>query len=100
MTTINPDSPKPALSGARVPDTQALLRQKAMEFTAVALGELLAPMFDTLAQDGGTFGGGQGEAAFRPMLVQQMAAGLAHQGGLGLTATVTQAMLRLQESQS
>jgi Rod binding domain-containing protein len=83
-----------------LPDAAAQLRQKAEEFTAVALGELLAPMFDTLAQDGGTFGGGQGEAAFRPMLVQHMAAGLAHQGGLGLTATVTQAMLRLQESKS
>jgi Rod binding domain-containing protein len=100
MIPVTPCASTAALTGAKTPDAAAQIRQKAVEFTAVALGELLAPMFDTLAQDGGTFGGGQGEAAFRPMLVQQMAEGLAHQGGLGLTATVTQAMLRLQESKS
>jgi Rod binding domain-containing protein len=85
---------------AQPADSAAQLRGKAVEFTAVALGEMLAPMFDTLAQDGGSFGGGAGEAAFRPMLVQHMAEGLARQGGLGLTDAVTQAMLRLQESKT
>jgi Rod binding domain-containing protein len=85
---------------AIAPNAAAQLRQKATDFTAVALGELLAPMFDTLAQDGGAFGGGEGEAAFRPMLVQKMAEGMARQGGLGLTDIVTQAMLRLQESKA
>ena len=80
--------------------TTAQIRQKAVEFTAVALTEMLTPMFGTLSGDGGTFGGGPGEAAFRPMLVQQMAAGIARQGGLGLTETVAQAMLKLQESRT
>jgi Rod binding domain-containing protein len=93
MSTISAMQPQPA--GAAVQ-----LRQKAVEFTAVALGEMLAPMFDTLAQDGGAFGGGQGEAAFRPMLVQQMAEGMARQGGLGLTDMVANAMLRMQESRT
>lgn len=81
-------------------DATAQIRQKAMEFTAVALTEMLTPMFDTLAGDGGPFGGGAGEATFRPMLVQQMASGIARQGGLGLTDTVAHAMLKLQESQT
>jgi len=34
------------------------------------------------------------------MLIQQMAAGIARQGGLGLTDQVAQAMLRLQESKA
>jgi Rod binding domain-containing protein len=89
-----------ALPAAATPSaaTAAQLRQQAEQFTAVALGEMLQPMFDTLAQDGGTFGGGVGEAAFRPMLVQQMAEGLARQGGLGLTESVARAMLGMQES--
>jgi Rod binding domain-containing protein len=80
--------------------TDAQVRQKAVEFTAVALTEMLTPMFGTLAGDGGPFGGGPGESAFRPMLVQQMAEAIARQGGLGMTDTVARAMLRLQESRT
>jgi Rod binding domain-containing protein len=80
--------------------TDGQIRQKAVAFTAVALTEMLSPMFDTLASDGGPFGGGAGETAFRPMLVEQMADGIARQGGLGLTDIVARAMLRLQESRT
>jgi Rod binding domain-containing protein len=78
----------------------ARVTQAAEDFTATSLAALLAPMFDTLDPQGGFFGGGAGEAAFRPMLVQQYAASIARQGGLGLTASVTQALLRLQEKNS
>ena len=77
----------------------ARLEKSAQDFTAVALGEMLAPMFDTLDQTGGTFGGG-GEAAFRPMLVQEFAKTIARQGGFGLTEQVAKAMLALQEKRS
>jgi Rod binding domain-containing protein len=83
-----------------LPDTSpaaAKLRQAGEDFTAVALNEMLAPMFEGLPQDGGLFGGGAGEAAFRPMLVQEVANSMARHGGLGITTLVTQAMLRLQE---
>jgi Rod binding domain-containing protein len=78
----------------------ARLEKSAQDFTAVALGEMLAPMFDTLDQTGGTFGGGGGEAAFRPMLVQEFAKTIARQGGFGLTEQVAKAMLALQEKRS
>ena len=78
----------------------ARLEKSAQDFTAVALGEMLAPMFDTLDQTGGTFGGGVGEAAFRPMLVQEFAKTIARQGGFGLTEQVAKAMLALQEKRS
>ncbi len=87
-----------ALPGASAPPQR--IRKAAEEFTAVALGEMLSPMFATLDDTGGILGGGPGEAAFRPMLIQQMAAGIARQGGLGLTDQVAQAMLRLQESKA
>jgi Rod binding domain-containing protein len=98
MTIAPVLSTGPAAPGPETRGSAAAVRRNAVEFTAVALGEMLAPMFDTVQQDGGDFGGGAGEAAFRPMLIQQMAEGLAKQGGLGLTDTVAQAMLRMQEA--
>ena len=69
----------------------------AREFEALALGALLAPMFETIESARGDFGGGDGEAAWRPMLTQELANGLARHGGLGLAAPVYRQMLRLQE---
>jgi Rod binding domain-containing protein len=97
---MSPTPPAATPPRATAAEAAAQIRQKAVEFTAVALTEMLTPMFDTLAGDGGPFGGGPGEAAFRPMLVQQMAAGIARQGGLGLTDSVARAMLKLQESRT
>jgi peptidoglycan hydrolase FlgJ len=85
---------------AKAPQTRAQIEKSAQDFTAVALGEMLSPLFDTLQQDGGTFGGGQGEAAWRPMFVQEIAKSLAGNGGLGITGIVSQAMLKMQEDRS
>lgn len=87
--------PRAAPQPAQSPEK---LRQAAQDFVAVAFSELLKPMFDGVDDaQADPFGGGQGEAMFRPMLVQQMAAGIARQGGFGLTDQVAQAMLRMQE---
>jgi Rod binding domain-containing protein len=90
----------PSLPSSASPPIREKIDRAAQNFTAVALGELLAPLFETLPKDGGTFGGGQGEAAWRPMLVQEIAKSMAQNGGLGITTLVTQAMLRLQENGS
>ncbi len=74
----------------------AKLRQSAEAFTAVALNEMLAPIFSTAAADG-PFDGGAGERAFRPMLVSEIAKHMAHAGGFGLTDAVYRQMLTLQE---
>jgi Rod binding domain-containing protein len=92
----SPALPAPTSTGTALPMGRA--RHAAEAFTAVAIGEMLSPMFATLDDTGGSFGGGAGEAAFRPMLIEQMATGIAHQGGFGITDQVAQAMLRLQES--
>jgi len=95
MTTIK--TLPPAQPGSAMPPK---LQKSAEDFTAVALNELLAPMFDTLDAAGGAFGGGPGEAAFRPMLINEFAKSLAQNGGLGLTSAVAAAMLQLQEKRS
>ena len=44
------------------------------------------------------FGGGAGEEAWKPMLVQEFAKQIANHGGLGLAKPVYDAMMRMQEA--
>jgi Rod binding domain-containing protein len=60
---------------------------------------MLAPMFSTVDQSKGLFGGGDGEAAWQPMLVQELAKSIAGHGGLGLAVPVFRQMLQMQETQ-
>ncbi len=80
------------------PDITAKLRKSAEDFTAVALDEMLKPMFDGAdASSDGPFGGGAAERAFKPMMITEMAKQMARSGGLGIAEPVYQQMLRLQE---
>ena len=103
-------SPKPlsaslhggAHAGPRPVDA-ARAAKAAEDFTAVALSEMLKPVFgvaeDIGSPDGsGPFDGGAGEKTWRPMLIDEIAKSIAHQGGLGLSAPIAQAMLRMQET--
>jgi Rod binding domain-containing protein len=84
-----------------LPPAQATkLWKAAKDFEAMAIGELLAPMFDTVDSAHGPFGGGDAEAAWRPMLVREIGKQIEAQGGLGLTGPVFQALLRKQEGTS
>ena len=73
------------------------LVQAATAFEATTIAQLLQPMFDTVDSAHGVFGGGEGEAAWRPMLVDAVAKQSAAQGGLGLAAPVLRQMLQMQE---
>ena len=55
-------------------------------------------MFDTVDSAHGAFGGGDGETAWRPMLVDAMAKAIAAHGGLGLAAPVLRQMMQMQET--
>lgn len=87
------------------PDAAALARpgvaktwKAAQDFEAMALGQMLAPMFDTVDSARGPFGGGDGEATWRPMLTQELAKRLSAHGGLGLAVPVFHQMLQMQEA--
>jgi flagellar protein FlgJ len=71
--------------------------EAAQSFEAMAIGQLLGPMFDTVDTAHGLFGGGDAEAAWRPMLVDALGKQMQAQGGLGLAQPVYAAMLRAQE---
>jgi peptidoglycan hydrolase FlgJ len=76
----------------------AKMAKSAKDFEAMAIGQLLQPMFDTIDSAHGTFGGGSGEEAWKPMLVQEFAKQISNQGGLGLARPIYDAMLRMQEA--
>jgi len=100
MTPVPPRGATP-LSATPSP-AQALpaedpLRRAAREFEAQALGALLQPIFATVDAARGAFGGGAGEAQWRPMLVDAYAAAIARAGGLGISEAVHRALLRAQE---
>ena len=73
------------------------LWQAACNFEAMAIGQLLRPMFETVDTAHGTFGGGEAEAAWRPMLIDAIGKQMAANGGIGLAVPVYNAMLRAQE---
>ncbi len=87
-----------AQAGAAGPDRTAKLRQAATAFEAGAIGEMLAPMFNTVDSAHGLLGGGDGEAAWRPMLVQAIGKQMAEHGGLGLADSIYRALMQAQET--
>ena len=80
------------------PIDSAKLWQAARDFEAMAVGQLLQPMFDTVDLAHSAFGGGAAEAAWRPMLVDAIGKQMAAHGGIGLATPVFEAMLRAQEA--
>ncbi len=83
---------------AGAPDPATEMRQKATEFEAMAIGEMLKPMFDTVDTSGGLFGGGPGEAAWRPMLIETIGKQMAQHGGIGLADAVYRALMQSQQT--
>ena len=94
------------MTGQIVPATSTLppaqtarLWQAARDFEAMAIGQLLQPMFETIDAKHSAFGGGEAEAAWRPMLVDAIGRQMAAHGGIGLAVPVFNAMLRAQEQE-
>ena len=95
-----PSAGRPAIAAAPLGDAKARLTKAAEDFTAVTLGEMLKPMFEGTDNSNDLMGGKQGEAAWRPMMIDEIAKSMAHQGGLGLAEPITRAMLAMQEKKS
>jgi len=70
----------------------------AQDFEAVALGEFLKPMFETVDLGKAPMGGGSGEEQWKPMLIDAVSKQIARSGGLGLAQPVFMQMIKLQES--
>ena len=67
----------------------------AQQFERMFIAEMLRPMFEGIETDG-PFGGGNAEATFRPMLIDQYADAIAKGGGVGIADSVLKEILRMQ----
>ena len=74
--------------------------RSAQDFEAMALSQMLTPMFATVDTSAGPFGGGEGEQAFKPFLTDAIARQMQAHGGIGLAMPVWQQMMRLQEAET
>ena len=84
-----------------VPADPAKMWKAARDFEAMALGEFLKPMFETVEpKKHNMFSGGTGEKTWKPMLVEEISKKIAAAGGLGLAAPIHAAMLRMKEGKS
>ncbi len=90
--------PAPAAPATGLPPAAVARAEKtAADFEAMAIGQMLQPMFDTVDLSHSLFGGGDAEKTWQPMLITEMSKMIASHGGLGIARPVLQEMLRLQE---
>lgn len=94
-----PPTRSPTATAAAARDAGSIQRA-AQEFEAMAVGQMLAPMFQTVDTAKGAFGGGSGEEAWKPMMVAELGKQVAKGGGIGLARPVMEQMLRLQEARN
>ena len=87
-----------AAAAGVAPATAAGDWKAAQGFAAMAAGELLRPMFATVDLSRSRFGGGAGEAAWTPILVQAIGHEIAGRGGFGIADSVFRELLREQHS--
>lgn len=88
------------VSPAAPPAPDAKSAKSAREFEAMAIGQLLQPMFATVDGAHSLFGGGAAEETWKPMLINEIAKKIAAGGGFGLARPVLAEMLRMQESRN
>jgi flagellar protein FlgJ len=80
------------------PEKLREIDKKAKEFEAMAIGQLLQPMFETV-ETNGLFGGGIGEEHYRSFLVNEYGKMLATEnGGLGIAKHVRDHMIKMMEA--
>jgi Rod binding domain-containing protein len=75
--------------------TREQAKAVAEQFERMFISEMLAPMFQGIETDG-PMGGGNAEATFRPMLIDQYADAIAKGGGIGIADSVLKEILRMQ----
>jgi Rod binding domain-containing protein len=72
-------------------------KKAASQFESVFITEFLGSMFEGISTDG-PFGGGQGEAMFRSLMLDQYGKQIESRGGFGLSAAITKQLLAAQEA--
>lgn len=88
------DGAKPQLNAKAMPEK---IRKSAQEFEAFFLSQMVGHMFEGIDVNA-QFGGGQGEAVYRSLMVQEYGRTLSKAGGVGIADMVGREMMRMQEA--
>lgn len=86
-------APTPAAKPA-APQADAVTAEKAQEFEAMFLGQMVDEMLSTV--DVGSFGGGHAEETWRSFLSNAIGESIAEQNSTGIARTIETAMQRYQ----
>ena len=88
--------PTPQISNnGSIADPRARIEKTAKEFESAFLSTAFQTMFSGVNKSE-PFGGGEGEQAFKSFLMDAFAKQMTRSGGVGLAASVTQEMLKMQ----
>lgn len=88
-------APKPVAMNAASTEKA---RETGKNFESMFVTQMLNHMFTDLDSENGWFGGGQAEAMFRPMLMDEYGKMIANHGkGIGIADSVTRVLLSQQE---
>lgn len=72
------------------------MRDAAQRLEGQFLSMMLKPMFDTVRNARGTFGGGAAEEQWQPMMTDALANNVARAGGIGIRDMVLRHMIQVQ----
>ncbi len=89
-------SPASAQPSAAQTAGKAKIHKTAQDFESSFLQVMLGQMMNGAGQTDASFGGGEGEQAFRSFLTDAMAKGVVKAGGVGLSQTIEHELLKLQ----
>ena len=92
LNALKPIAAAPGASAGLAPEK---IKTVASKFESAFLSVMIGSMFEGVTTSA-PFGGGEGEAAFRSFLTEEMAKGVAKRGGVGLSSAVQREMLRMQ----
>lgn len=97
MTLVQSGAQSAPVKPPTATNNVAVATKKAKEFESVFISQFLSSMFSGISTDG-PFGGGQGEAMFRSMMIDQFGQAIEQRGGFGLAQSVTSELLKHQET--
>ncbi len=84
----------PPTNPVATPEARARIDKTAHAFEASFISVMLGQMFEGVKAS--TFGGGEGEDAFKSFLTDAMAKSMTKHGGIGLSKTMSAEILKLQ----
>ena len=80
----------------RAAQTHQQARKIAEDFEAVFLAQMLQPMFEGIKPEA-PFGGGNSEAMWRSMQIEEYGKAITKAGGIGIADSVYREIIKLQE---